>query len=125
MLALALGGPSPALARRLCPRQPRAAGWMGPPSALIEVERKFEAALGADALESAVGKHGGAMLGSVRFTDSYFDTSDCALTRTDTWLRRRDLNWELKVPVGDDARRSCAFPQPFIRFNRRVLTFAC
>eukprot|EP00966_Prymnesium_polylepis_P278524 6435162-Prymnesium_polylepis.1 len=79
---------------------------MAASTALIEVERKFEASIGADALEAAVAAMGGCTLGSVRFTDSYYDTPDCVLTRSDTWLRRRDSSWELKVPVEDDARRS-------------------
>ncbi|KAL1496297.1 hypothetical protein AB1Y20_016259 [Prymnesium parvum] len=73
---------------------------------LIEVERKFEASLLAEDLEAAVVRLGGSLEGSVRFTDVYFDTEDCLLTRDDVWLRRRDEQWELKVPVEEEAHRS-------------------
>ena len=39
-----------------------------------------------------------------RFVDSYWDTPACALASGDCWLRRRQQNWELKVPAGAAAR---------------------
>ena len=69
----------------------------------IEVERKFVC---PDMLSDRVRTHGGELLGEVEFTDSYWDTEDCILTRRDMWLRRRDGAWELKLPVEEDARRS-------------------
>jgi thiamine-triphosphatase len=73
-------------------------------SSSIEVERKFFLN-SADTLQQRVAEHGGDSLGVVSFTDSYWDTDDCTLTRRDTWLRQRDGQWELKLPV-EDARRS-------------------
>ena len=52
------------------------------------------------------GGTGGKEPGTKRFTDVYYDTADCSLTRRDTWLRERDGAWELKLPVYEDARRS-------------------
>lgn len=72
----------------------------------IEVERKYEASLDAESLAQQVVSRGGRLIGEVRFFDSYFDTTDCTLIRSDTWLRRRNGDWELKVPVDDDAQRS-------------------
>ena len=43
-------------------------------------------------------------MGTKQFTDVYFDTSSCALATTDCWLRRREQQWELKVPAGEAAR---------------------
>ena len=75
-------------------------------SGSIEVERKFQPPSDAEALRKSVEAAGGEVVGEVRFTDTYFDTSACALTRRDIWLRRRDEAWELKLPVEGDARRS-------------------
>lgn len=76
----------------------------------IEVERKFESRGTADELRVAVEACGGRTVGEVRFSDAYWDTAECTLTRQDTWLRRRttgaDSAWELKIPLGPDAVRS-------------------
>lgn len=51
-------------------------------------------------------------MGEKRFSDAYWDTVGCELTRTDTWLRVRraqgdaEGQWELKLPVEADAKRS-------------------
>ena len=74
-------------------------------SASIEVERKFSLP-SPGALSERVLANGGTLVGEVRFTDSYWDTAGCALTRRDMWLRRRDEQWELKLPIEEDARRS-------------------
>jgi len=79
---------------------------MSAPAALIEVERKFEYTLDAATLQAAVVARGGELKGEKRFTDVYWDTSDCVLTRRDMWLRSRDGCWELKLPVEEDAKRS-------------------
>ncbi|KAJ1453182.1 CYTH-like domain-containing protein [Pelagophyceae sp. CCMP2097] len=73
---------------------------------LIEVEKKFQGISDVGVLETAVLRSGGAPLGSVSFTDTYYDTPDCCLTTRDIWLRQRDDNWELKVPIDLEARRS-------------------
>ena len=57
-------------------------------------------------LEAAVAAEGGKELGTKTFTDIYYDTAGCSLTRRDMWLRCRDGAWELKLPVDEDARRS-------------------
>ncbi len=62
---------------------------------MIEVEKKFiitkdqEAALidGAEFLREKT------------FTDSYYDYPDWRWTTSDLWLRMRDSDWELKVPL--------------------------
>ena len=75
-------------------------------SPLIEVEKKFAAPSDHAALEAAVVAEGGTHLGTKSFTDVYYDTAGCSLTRRDMWLRCRDGAWELKLPVEEDARRS-------------------
>ena len=74
-------------------------------SAPIEVERKFEPEDAAQ-LRARIEQNGGALLGEKSFTDIYYDTAECSLTRRDMWLRSRDGAWELKLPVEEDARRS-------------------
>jgi len=61
---------------------------------------------GAASLQARVLACGGSVVGQKVFTDTYYDTPGCRLTRRDTWLRRRGQEWELKLPVLDDARRS-------------------
>ncbi|MEK7648701.1 MAG: CYTH domain-containing protein [Patescibacteria group bacterium] len=61
---------------------------------MIEVEKKF--LLSDEERERLLE---GAELESERtFTDTYYDTSDYALTTKDTWFRFRDGKCELKVP---------------------------
>lgn len=69
----------------------------------IEVERKFEIQ-DLTQLRERVLADGGRALGEVSFSDAYFDTADCVLTRGDRWLRRRDDAWELKVPTNIEVR---------------------
>lgn len=69
------------------------------PSASIEVEKKFEPPSIGE-LEQLVKRHGGQELGKVAFTDVYYDDTEYSLVSTDTWLRRRENIWELKVPIG-------------------------
>ena len=77
-----------------------------PSAPLIEVEKKFVAPSDHAVMAASVEAQGGKELGTKRFTDVYYDTADCSLTRRDTWLRERDGAWELKLPVYEDARRS-------------------
>ena len=72
----------------------------------IEVERKYSAGDGVDSIARRVADLGGSRIGSVAFTDTYYDTPEHALTANDVWLRRRDDRWEIKVPIPGDARRS-------------------
>ena len=69
----------------------------------IEVERKYGAGDGVEAIARRVADLGGSEIGSVTFTDTYYDTPECALTANDVWLRRRDDRWEIKVPIPGDA----------------------
>ena len=68
-------------------------------AAAVEVEEKFAVVLKPEALAARVRALGGAVQATVEFYDEYFDTPDLALTTRDTWLRRRDEQWELKVPA--------------------------
>ena len=72
----------------------------------IEVEKKFEPPSDLAALGHRIAELGGTMVGEKAFTDTYYDTATCTLTRRDTWLRSRDGAWELKVPIDTDTGRS-------------------
>lgn len=72
----------------------------------IEVERKFQPPTDLAELDGCVEAQGGRKLGEKRFTDTYYDTSKCALTRRDVWLRLREGAWEVKLPLEGDAKRS-------------------
>lgn len=69
---------------------------------MIEVEKKF--LLQPADIERLTA--GAEFLKTITFTDVYYDTADYALTRKDTWLRRRDARWELKIPLSDAATRA-------------------
>jgi len=76
----------------------------------IEVERKFEAP--EEGMTRAVLAAGGTLLGVRRICDAYWDTAECDLTRTDSWLRMRriesaDGQWELKLPVSARGSNDC------------------
>uniref|UniRef100_A0A7S4DXH4 CYTH domain-containing protein n=1 Tax=Lotharella globosa TaxID=91324 RepID=A0A7S4DXH4_9EUKA len=77
-------------------------------SSSIEVERKFEFSGDADELRSRCLTLGGRLQGQITFTDTYWDTDDCLLTTKDIWLRTRDGEWELKLPIGDPTDRTGA-----------------
>lgn len=64
------------------------------PENMIEVEKKF---LLSDEERARLLK-GAEFESEHTFTDTYYDTSDYALTRKDTWFRFRDGKCELKVP---------------------------
>ena len=85
-------------------------------SAPIEVERKY-ACEGADVLQARVLGLGGRLISEKSFTDTYYDTEHCALTRRDTWLRQRDKEWELKLPGA-----SCMQPAPNYSMRRKLHT---
>lgn len=72
-------------------------------TAAIEVEKKF-AAGDPSALRQQVEASSGKTLGEISFHDEYWDTAECVLTRRDTWLRRREQQWELKIPVAGSQR---------------------
>lgn len=65
---------------------------------LIEVERKFVP--GPDT-EERLQELGGILEHRVTFRDTYYDTSELSLMRSDHWLRQREgSGWELKCPGG-------------------------
>jgi predicted adenylyl cyclase CyaB len=69
---------------------------------MIEIEKKF-------ILTSAQEKHlknGAKFLGEKVFTDIYFDKNDYELTKNDIWLRMRDKQIELKMPVETEGKKS-------------------
>lgn len=62
----------------------------------IEVERKFVP--GTDT-EERLQELGGTLEHRVTFRDTYYDTSELSLMRSDHWLRQREgSGWELKCP---------------------------
>nr|XP_054748929.1 thiamine-triphosphatase-like [Lytechinus pictus] len=73
---------------------------------MIEIERKF--LVSGDTGEKIVNA-GGTFSGVVTLTDSYFDNENYSLTKEDFWLRRRNDQWELKMPPKNrqDESASC------------------
>lgn len=65
-------------------------------SAGTEVERTF--VCGTDTLPK-IEAAGGRSLGAKTISDTYFDSSDFALIRSNFWLRQRNCQWELKYPL--------------------------
>ncbi|XP_005377118.1 PREDICTED: thiamine-triphosphatase isoform X2 [Chinchilla lanigera] len=63
---------------------------------LIEVERKFVPGPGT---EERLQELGGSLEHQIIFRDTYYDTPELNLMRSDHWLRRREgSGWELKCP---------------------------
>lgn len=63
---------------------------------LIEVERKF---VTGPETEERLQELGGTLEHRIAFRDSYYDTPELSLMRTDYWLRQRENSgWELKIP---------------------------
>lgn len=62
---------------------------------MIEIEKKFR--ITKEQEEALV--YGAEFFGEKKFTDTYFDTSDWSLTLADKWLRLRDDQYELKMPL--------------------------
>ncbi|XP_012880876.1 PREDICTED: thiamine-triphosphatase isoform X2 [Dipodomys ordii] len=63
---------------------------------LIEVERKFVP--GPDT-EKRLQELGGTLVHRFTFRDTYYDTTELSLMRSDHWLRQREgSGWELKCP---------------------------
>jgi len=83
---------------------------------MIEIEKKFVL---TPAQEKYL-KKGAKFLGENVFTDTYFDKSDYELTKNDIWLRTRDKQVELKMPIeaGDETgKASCNRYEEFILEN--------
>lgn len=66
---------------------------------MIEIEHKF---ILTSAQEKRL-KKGAKFIGEKVFTDTYFDKSNYELTKNDIWLRTRDRQVELKMPIEKDA----------------------
>jgi|AntAceMinimDraft_16_1070373.scaffolds.fasta_scaffold02675_9 thiamine-triphosphatase len=64
---------------------------------MIEVEEKFIFDKGSE--KKVI--QGANFLGEKLLIDTYYDTKDYALTTKDTWLRNRNGNFELKVPLNE------------------------
>ncbi|XP_004646726.2 LOW QUALITY PROTEIN: thiamine-triphosphatase [Octodon degus] len=63
---------------------------------LIEVERKFVPGPGT---EERLQELGGSLEHQITFRDTYYDTPELNLMRSDHWLRQREgSGWELKCP---------------------------
>ena len=62
---------------------------------MIEVEKKFK--LNPDKEKELLA--GAQFLGEKTFVDIYYDTADYKLTKSDTWLRKRDGKFQLKVAM--------------------------
>lgn len=74
--------------------------WTGSPRIfVIEVEKNFDLRPGDKEKLIEAAK----FLGKKTFTDIYYDTEDFQLTTKDFWLRQRDGNWELKMPLNGTA----------------------
>ena len=68
---------------------------------MIEVEKKF--ILTEDQEKRLV--DGAEFLGEKKIVDAYYDDSRYSLTTKDTWLRRRNGKFELKVPMNEIMER--------------------
>jgi thiamine-triphosphatase len=73
----------------------------------LEVERKFPVP-SLEVLFSSLAASECEQVGEISFEDAYFDTPDKALTQKDLWLRKRDGEWELKIPVSHGQHASAA-----------------
>jgi predicted adenylyl cyclase CyaB len=62
---------------------------------VIEVEKKFP--LDAGNLEKIT--EGAQFVSEKTHTDVYYDTKDLSLVKTNTWLRKRNDRYELKIPT--------------------------
>lgn len=68
---------------------------------MIEIEKKFS--LTDREIKSLT--HGANLLSSKTFTDTYYDDENRTLTRKDFWLRKRDDQYELKIPLHNGVER--------------------
>ena len=62
---------------------------------MIEIERKFK--LNEAEKESLLA--GAIFVGEKTFTDVYYDTEDFTLSKNNIWLRKRDDEFQLKLPI--------------------------
>ncbi|KAG3260923.1 hypothetical protein H1C71_015830 [Ictidomys tridecemlineatus] len=63
---------------------------------LIEVERKF---IPGPGIEERLQELGGILEHRITFRDTYYDTPELSLMRSNHWLRHREgSGWELKCP---------------------------
>lgn len=69
---------------------------------MIEIEKKFQ--LSAD--EQARLLKGAKLQFDATLTDTYYETSDYRLVKSDWWLRNRDGAFQLKIPIESSASMS-------------------
>jgi thiamine-triphosphatase len=69
---------------------------------MIEVEKKFIAT--QKQIENLI--KDAEFLNERVFTDTYYDTADFVLTTKDIWLRSREGNFELKIPLSLDLHKN-------------------
>jgi adenylate cyclase class IV len=67
---------------------------------MYEIEKKF---ILTNAQKEKLIKNA-EFLGEVVFTDIYYDTKEYALTKNDIWLRSRDGQFELKLPLHQNGK---------------------
>jgi len=68
-------------------------------SHMIEVEKKFK--ITKEDEKRLI--DGADFLGIKKIEDTYYDSKDYSLTKQGKWLRRRDGEFEIKLPLGDGA----------------------
>jgi len=83
---------------------------------MFEVEKKF---LLTPNQEKRIRK-GSKYQGEKIFTDTYFDNGEYELTLNDIWLRLRDKNAELKMPLEKQEERSEIFCNRYEEFNEEA-----
>ena len=77
----------------------------------LEVEQKFRASnIDFTLLKKWVSKFQGTFKGETEFVDTYYDTQDLDLTLQDIWLRQREQEWQLKLPVAGAVNRKTSAP---------------
>lgn len=69
---------------------------------MIEVEKKFR----LDDVGKSRLLQDAKFLGEVTISDTYYDIADYQLTRSNRWLRKRNGNFELKIPIAGDKPHS-------------------
>ena len=79
---------------------------------MIEIEKKFL----LTPLQEKRLKKGAKFLGEKVFTDTYFDKLNYELTRNDIWLRTRDKQVELKMPLEQEDRKNGTFCNRYEEF---------
>lgn len=88
-------------------------------SKMIEIERKF---LVTGETGKKILNAGGTYSGVVTLTDSYFDNENYSLTKGDFWLRRRNDQWELKMPPKNREEKSTCTQYEEVTSERDIVS---